>query len=119
MLTGSSPQSWVTSYLWSPSPRTGLALPDLSSAPRMSGAEPSRPRVARRVRCCMWRLYSLWSLTGPNQIEPYIEKLEAATFVIPVGDAAGERGCRGNVAAELSGASETLFNQALLQAAAT
>src|SRR6185503_13627896 len=39
ILAGSSPQSCVTSYLWSPSPRIGLADPDLLAAPRIIGAD--------------------------------------------------------------------------------
>src|SRR5579872_801264 len=48
MLAGSSPQSWIASYLWSPSPSTGRLVPTLSVAPRMSGEHP--PTANRNVR---------------------------------------------------------------------
>src|SRR5579863_3770680 len=50
MLDGSWPQSWMHSYLCSPSPRIGYLVPVLSSALINGATAPTAPAAARKLR---------------------------------------------------------------------
>src|SRR5208282_3398952 len=50
MVRGSSPQSWMASYRWSPCPRMGGLAPALSVARRKAGADAAAAAVTRKLR---------------------------------------------------------------------
>src|ERR1700679_4115445 len=69
ILDGNSPQSWMHSYLCSPSPRIGSLVPDLSSALMKNGTAAAAPAV-RKVRRVEFVMYSSW-IGGPSATVHY------------------------------------------------
>src|SRR5712691_2619541 len=80
ILAGSSPQSWVTSYLWSPSPRMGLAEPDLFAARRMIGADTAAPAVCMNSLLVAFSMPLLYHGEGDCVRAPPLPKANGSEF---------------------------------------